>query len=98
MKALHIMGGAFPSSAEIIRNPWTDGAEWNFWALDTPDVTAAALDRISALGVAMTFVGYEVGKPVVVGHEVAPLHHAALGCPGRTDRTDQRSHHRPLPN
>lgn len=70
VKTLHIMGGAFPSSAEIIRNPWTDGAEWNFWALDTPAVTATALDRMSALGVAMTFVGYEVGKPVVVGHEV----------------------------
>lgn len=70
VKALQVMGGAFPASADIIRNPLTDGAEWNFWALDTPGVTATAVDRLTALGIAMTFVGYEVGKPVVVGREV----------------------------
>jgi inosine-uridine nucleoside N-ribohydrolase len=70
VKALHVMGGAFPSSADIIRNPLTDGAEWNFWALDTPHVTARTVDRLTALGVVMTFVGYEVGKPVPVGREV----------------------------
>lgn len=68
--ALHVMGGAFPASAEIIRNPLTYGAEWNFWALDIPGVTANAIDRLTALGIEMTFVGYEAGKPVVVGHEV----------------------------
>ncbi|MCP5027751.1 MAG: hypothetical protein GY929_15865 [Actinomycetia bacterium] len=68
--ALQIMGGAFPSSAEIIGNPMTDGAEWNFWALDTPGVTAVTIDRLTTLGIPMTFVGYEVGRPVKVGREV----------------------------
>jgi inosine-uridine nucleoside N-ribohydrolase len=73
VKGLHFMGGAFPSSVDVLEPGIanvTGGAEWNFWALNMRGVTAAALGRLSALGIPMTFVGWEVGIRVLAGREI----------------------------
>ncbi len=70
VRQIYFMGGNFPNSAESALHAPTDGAEYNWWALGRRGVTAAALQRLAALGTPMTYIGSEVGEPVLVGREV----------------------------
>jgi len=46
------------------------GAEFNWWAYATPNITKTTLEALAALGKPITYIGWEVGWKLPIGKEL----------------------------
>jgi len=67
LRKVVIMGGRFPES-KTIGNPI--GAEWNWWAFGSKNITKMTMNALVETGKPIIYVGFEVGVQVHVGMEM----------------------------
>jgi|GEM_PF-524851 len=68
LRKVVIMGGHFPVSRGHGHPP--DGAEWNWWAFASKNITKTTMNALAALGKPIVYIGFEVGIQVPVGVEM----------------------------